>query len=55
MNKEIYLMDMRAKPTQRGYQKWLKVLWDEDYPHIKQYDSKTLSRTSKEHQEKEFK
>ena len=34
MNKEIYLMYMRAKPTEKGYQKRLKVLWDENYPTL---------------------
>ena len=35
MNKEIYLMYMRAKPMDKGYQKRLKALWDENYPTLR--------------------
>ena len=43
MNKEIYLMYMRAKPTEKGYQKRLKVLWDENYPTLSNMTARHLA------------
>ena len=43
MNKEIYLMYMGAKPTEKGYQKRLKVLWDENYPTLSNMTARHLA------------
>ena len=43
MNKEIYLMYMRAKPMEKGYQKRLKVLWDENYPTLSNMTARLLA------------
>ena len=44
MNKEIYLLYMRAKPQEKGYQKRLKDLWDENYPELDQMNGKQLAQ-----------
>ena len=44
MNKEIYLLYMRAKPQEKEYQKRLKYLWDENYPELDQMNGKQLTQ-----------
>ena len=44
MNKEIYLLYMRAKPQEKGYQKRLKDLWDENYPELDQMNGTQLAQ-----------
>ena len=44
MNKEIYLLYIRAKPQEKGYRKRLKDLWDENYPKLDQMNGKQLAQ-----------
>ena len=54
MNKQIYLMYMRAKPTEKGYQKRLKVLWDENYPTLSNMTARHLAEQVRNIKKKEF-
>ena len=44
MNKEIYLLYIRAQPKVKGYQQRLKTLWDENFPQFNQMTSKHLAQ-----------
>ena len=44
MNKELYLLYIRTKPQEKGYQKRLKDLWDENYPKLDQMNGKQLAQ-----------
>ena len=54
MNKEIYLLYMRAKPQEKGYQKRLKDLWDENYPELDQMNGKQLAQQVRNIKTKKF-
>ena len=44
MNRELYFMYLQSKPTEKGYQKRLKVLWDESFPEYAHLNSKHVPK-----------
>ena len=54
MNKELYLMYLRSKPEEKGYQKRLKSIWDENYEECKHLTPRHIAEQVKHRKEKSF-
>ena len=43
MNRELYFMYLQSKLTEKGYQRHLKVLWDESFPEYTHLTSRYIT------------